>query len=44
MDKATWMTYAFSAIWVGIGLFIAMLALRQGNLERRLRQIESLKK
>ncbi len=43
MDKATWLTYAFAVVWLGLGAYMTVLLLRLKGLEKRVRQIEQLK-
>lgn len=44
MQNLDWVTYAFSLVWLGLGAYITVLLLRQKKLEKRLEQIEMLKK
>lgn len=40
MSDTAWLFVAFSAVWVGIGLYLATIATRQARIERRLEQLE----
>lgn len=40
----TWVTYAFGLVWIGLGAYLTALLLRQKKLEKRVEQIELLKK
>ncbi|MDR2504075.1 MAG: CcmD family protein [Deltaproteobacteria bacterium] len=40
MDKASWLTYAFALVWIGLGAYITALLLRLRGLELRLRLME----
>lgn len=40
----SWVTYAFCLVWVGLGGYLSVLLLRQKKLEKRIEQIEMLKK
>lgn len=44
MDKSTWLTYAFCLVWLGLGAYMALLMLKQNKIEKRIQQIELLKK
>ena len=44
MDKFTWLTYAFCLVWLGLGAYIALLMVKQRKIEKRVQQIELLKK
>jgi len=44
MDKITWLTCAFTLIWVGLGCYLVGLGLRLRNLEQRLGRMEQLEK
>jgi len=44
MDKITWLTYAFTLVWAGLGCYLVGLGLRLRNLEQRLRRMEQLEK
>lgn len=44
MDKSAWLTYAFCLVWLGLGAYIALLMVKQKRLEKRIQQIEMLKK
>lgn len=43
-SNLSWVTYAFSLVWLGLGGYISALLLRQKKLEKRVEQIEMLKK
>jgi len=40
MSDLAWLFIAFSAVWVGLGLYLFSLGSRQRDLERRLREFE----
>jgi CcmD family protein len=40
MSDAAWLFVAFMAVWVGIGVYLATLAARQRNLQRRLADLD----
>jgi CcmD family protein len=40
MDNVGWLFAAMLAVWVGIGLYLLSIALRQRALERRLAQLD----
>jgi len=40
MSDLAWLFIAFSAVWVGLGLYLFSLGSRQRDLERRLRELE----
>jgi CcmD family protein len=44
MDKMTWLTYAFTLVWFGLGCYLVALGLRLRNLEQRLGRVEQLEK
>lgn len=44
MQNFDWVTYAFCLVWLGLGAYITVLLLKQKRLEKRLEQIEMLKK
>lgn len=44
MKNLDWVTYAFCLIWLGLGAYLTVLVLKQKKLEKRLEQIEMLKK
>jgi CcmD family protein len=44
MDKASWLTYAFALVWVGLGAYLTALLLRLSRLEKRLQRLEELRR
>jgi CcmD family protein len=40
MSELAWMFVAFSAVWIGIGIYVLSLGLRQRKLESRLAELE----
>jgi CcmD family protein len=44
MDKMTWLTYAFTLVWAGLGCYLVSLGLRLRGLEQRLRRMEESEK
>ncbi len=40
MEDIAWVMYAGMAAWIGLGLYLFRLALRQGSLGRRLAMLE----
>jgi CcmD family protein len=38
MSNLTWLFIAMMGVWLGIGIYLLSLALRQRSLERRLEQ------
>lgn len=44
MNDVSWLTYAFCLVWLVLGLYLGVLLNKQKKLEKRLQQIELLKK
>lgn len=44
MHNLDWVTYAFCLVWLGLGAYMTSLLFRQKKLEKRIEQIELLKK
>lgn len=44
MQNFDWVTYAFCLVWLGLGAYLTMLLLKQKKIEKRIQQIEMLKK
>ena len=42
MDSYEWILYAGAAVWAGLGLYLCVLARKQANLSRRVRQMALL--
>ena len=42
MKAETYLFLANAAVWLGIGAYVAFMAVRQKNLEKRLIQLEML--
>ena len=42
MDSYEWILYAGTAVWVGLGCYICLLARRQITLSRRISQMARL--
>lgn len=42
MQGTDWLFYANTAVWLGIGAYLFILARSQRTLEKRLRQMEML--
>lgn len=42
MDSYEWILYAGIAVWLGLGLYLSLLARRQALLARRIRQMALL--
>ena len=40
MSALSWLMSANCVIWLGLGAYAAFLALRQGDIDRRLRALE----
>ena len=40
MSDLAWLFIAFSAVWLGLGIYLFSLGRRQRNLERRLKELE----
>lgn len=40
MSEVAWLFIAFSAVWIGLGLYLFSLGKRQRDLERRLKDLE----
>lgn len=43
MDPLFWLLAANLAVWTGLGAYLALLARNQRDMERRLRQWETLR-
>ncbi len=41
MSEVAWLFVAVMAVWVGLGIYIATLAIRQRKLDRRLSELDS---
>lgn len=42
MDSYEWILYAGMAVWIGLGLYLCLLARKQAALSRRIRQMNAL--
>lgn len=42
MDSYEWILYAGAAVWIGLGLYLCLLARRQTALSRRINQMARL--
>ena len=42
MDSYEWIMYAGAAVWVGLGLYLCLLARKQITLSRRISQMARL--
>ena len=42
MDSYEWILYAGAAVWVGLGLYLCLLARKQAALSRRISQMARL--
>jgi CcmD family protein len=40
MSELAWMFVAFSAVWVGIGIYVLSIGARQRKLESRLEELD----
>ena len=40
MSELAWMFVAFSAVWVGIGIYVLSIGLRQRKLESKLEELD----
>ena len=42
MDSYEWILYAGAAVWIGLGLYLCLLARRQNALSRRISRMSAL--
>ena len=40
MSELAWLFIAFLAVWIGLGLYLFSIGVRQKQLERRLKDLE----
>ena len=42
MDKIEWLMLANVAVWIGLGAYLAFMAVKQANIAKRLARLEML--
>jgi CcmD family protein len=43
VNEIAWLFFAFLAVWIGIGVYVLSLGVRQRRLERRVNELASHK-